>query len=321
VDAADILLLEQETGILHFAEGAGFRSDALRHSHVPLGSSYAGRAALEERVIKIHDLSQAPDGLSRSPHLGAEGFHSYAAAPLVVKGQVMGVLEVFTRTPLEPDPEWMDFLQTLAGQGAIAVDNRSLFERIRNANRELAEAYDRTLEGWSKALELRDHETLGHTMRVLESTLKLARLAGMEEKDLVHVRRGVLLHDIGKMGIPDHILLKPGPLTEEEWVVMKRHTTYAFDLLWPIPFLRPALDIPYCHHERWDGSGYPRGLKGEEIPLSARVFSVVDSWDALSYDRPYRKAWEREKVSAYLKEKAGTHFEPALVELFLREGP
>jgi PAS domain S-box-containing protein len=321
VDAADILLLEPETGILHFAAGAGFRSDALRHSHVPMGASFAGRAALEERVIEVQDLTRTLNGLVRSPHLREEGFLSYAAAPLIVKGQVTGVLEVFTRSILDPDPEWMDFLQTLAGQGAIAVDNRSLFERIRNANRELAEAYDRTLEGWSKALELRDHETQGHTMRVLESTVKLARLSGIEEKDMVHVRRGVLLHDIGKMGIPDHILLKPGPLTEEEWVVMRRHTTYAFDLLWPIPFLRPALDIPYCHHERWDGQGYPRGLRGEEIPLAARAFSVVDSWDALSYDRPYRKAWSQKKVRAYLKEKAGSHFDPSLVDLFLEEGP
>ncbi len=319
VDAADILLLDPETGVLQFAAGTGFRSDALRHSRVPVGTSFAGRAALEERVIEVQDLTKTLDGLVRSPHLREEGFRSYAAAPLVVKGQVTGVLEVFTRTALEPDPEWIDFLQTLAGQGAIAVDNRSLFERIRGANRELAEAYDRTLEGWSKALELRDQETQGHSARVLERTLKLARRAGIDEKDLVHVRRGVLLHDIGKMGIPDHILLKPGPLTEEEWVVMRRHTTYAFDLLWPIPFLRPALDIPYGHHEWWDGSGYPRGLKGAEIPLSARVFSVVDSWDALSYDRPYRKAWSQKKVRAYLEEMAGSHFDPALVELFLSQ--
>jgi putative nucleotidyltransferase with HDIG domain len=211
----------------------------------------------------------------------------------------------------------MNFLETLAGQAALAVNNRRLFESIRQSNRDLGEAYDTTLEGWSRALELRDRETQGHTLRVAEFTLRLARAAGIAEDDLVHVRRGALLHDIGKMGIPDGILLKPGPLDEEEWAVMRKHTTYAQELLSPVQFLIPALDIPYCHHERWDGTGYPRGLKGEAIPLPARVFSVVDSWDALSHDRPYRPAWSPDQVYAYLREKSGSHFEPRLVDLFL----
>jgi putative nucleotidyltransferase with HDIG domain len=168
-----------------------------------------------------------------------------------------------------------------------------------------------------RALDLRDKETEGHTQRVTELTLKLARAAGMTEEELVHVRRGALLHDIGKMGVPDHILLKPGKLTDEEWVEMRKHPVFAYELLSPIAYLRPALDIPYCHHEKWDGTGYPRGLKGEQIPLAARLFAVADVWDALRSDRPYRQSWPKEKVIEHIKSLSGTHLDPKSVELFL----
>jgi len=183
---------------------------------------------------------------------------------------------------------------------------------------ELRFAYDATLQGWSNALELREHETAGHSQRVVGATLELARRMGVDKEQLVHIQRGALLHDIGKMGIPDSILLKPGPLTEEEWKVMRLHPLYAYNLLSPIPYLTPALDIPYCHHERWDGSGYPRGLKGEEIPLPARIFALVDVWDALSSDRPYRKAWSHKRVFEYIQSQAGTHFDPQVVAIFLQ---
>ncbi|NMC54271.1 MAG: PAS domain S-box protein [Chloroflexi bacterium] len=183
---------------------------------------------------------------------------------------------------------------------------------------ELRFAYDATLQGWSNALELREHETAGHSQRVVGATLELARRMGMDEDQLVHIQRGALLHDIGKMGIPDSILLKPDPLTEEEWKVMRLHPVYAYNLFSPIPYLTPALDIPYGHHERWDGSGYPRGLKGEEIPLPARIFALVDVWDALSSDRPYRKAWSQERVFEYIQSQAGTHFDPQVVDVFLQ---
>jgi len=165
---------------------------------------------------------------------------------------------------------------------------------------------------------LRDKETEGHTQRVTEMTLKLARAAGISEKELVHVRRGALLHDIGKMGVPDQILLKPGKLTDEEWVIMRKHPTFAFELLSPIEYLRPAMDIPFCHHEKWDGSGYPRGLKGEQTPLSARIFAIIDVWDALLTDRPYRQGWPKEKVIEHIRSLSGTHFDPKAVELFLK---
>jgi len=179
-------------------------------------------------------------------------------------------------------------------------------------------AYDTTLEGWAKALELRDRETVGHGRRVTEMTIELAQALDVHDSEIVHIRRGALLHDIGKMGIPDHILQKPGPLTDEEIQIMRQHVTYAYEWLSPIRYLQKALDIPYCHHENWDGSGYPRGLKNEQIPLAARIFSVVDVWDALTSDRPYRKAWSKEKTRDYIREYAGQYFDPQVVNLFLK---
>jgi PAS domain S-box-containing protein/putative nucleotidyltransferase with HDIG domain len=190
-------------------------------------------------------------------------------------------------------------------------------EQLHEAHLELADAYDATIEGWSHALDLRDKETEGHTRRVTEMTIVLARALGFFGEDLVQIRRGALLHDIGKMGIPDHILLKPGPLTDEEWCEMRKHPEYAYDMLHPITYLRPALDIPYSHHERWDGSGYPKGLKGDKIPLAARIFSVVDVWDALCSDRPYRKRSDFSDVIVYIKEHSGVSFDPKVVDVFI----
>ena len=183
--------------------------------------------------------------------------------------------------------------------------------------RDLLQAYDTTIEGWSHALDLRDKETEGHSTRVTELTMKLARMAEVPEDELAHVRRGALLHDIGKMGVPDRILLKPDKLTDEEWIAMRKHPQFAYDMLSPIAYLKPALDIPYCHHEKWDGTGYPRKLKGRQIPLAARLFAVVDVWDALRSDRPYRQGWTKEKVIEHIKLLSGTHFDPKAVELFL----
>jgi putative nucleotidyltransferase with HDIG domain len=183
---------------------------------------------------------------------------------------------------------------------------------------ETIQAFDTRREGWSHALQLRDPEADGHSRRVSQSSVRLARRMGMDEAQLVHVRRGALLHDIGKVGVPEHILGKPGPLTAEERDIVKRHASYGYELLAPISFLEEALDIPHCHHERWDGTGYPRGLKGEEIPLAARVFAVVDVWDALCSDRPYRKAWPKQKTRAYIRSLSGTQFDPRVVDQFVR---
>ena len=193
------------------------------------------------------------------------------------------------------------------------LDDRA---NIDEAHLQLLSAYDATIEGWSRAMDLRDKETEGHTQRVTTLAEKLARLADMSEDDLINIRRGSLLHDIGKMGVPDSILLKPDKLTDEEWIIMRKHPEYAYNLIQPIEYLRPALDIPYCHHEKWDGSGYPRGLKGEQIPLSARVFAIIDVWDAVTSDRPYRLAWDKQKALEYIREQNGKHFDPHVVELF-----
>ena len=185
------------------------------------------------------------------------------------------------------------------------------------ANQQLARAYDATLEGWAVALEMRDQETKGHADRVERLTMRLVAELGVPQDQWEHVRRGTLLHDIGKMVVPDAILQKPGPLTDDEWEVMRMHPQKARDMLGTIEFLVPALDIPYCHHERWDGTGYPQGLAGEQIPLVARIFAVVDVYDALTSNRPYRPGWTHEKAVAHIREQAGQHFDPRVAEVFL----
>jgi len=316
VDAADVLLLNKFTSTLEISTSKGLSTPALRYTNLSVGKGFAGRVALERKTIFIPDISLEKDDYDKSKHLQNENFISYFGIPLFAKGEIKGVLEIFNRTSLSPDDEWLEFMEMLAGQAAIAIDNATLFNNLQTSNLELIVSYDNTLEGWAHTLELRDHETAGHSTRVTEMTLKLANLLGVNKADIPHIRRGAMMHDIGKMGVPDSILLKPGPLTEDEWEVMKLHPATAYELLSPIPFLRPALEIPYSHHEKWDGSGYPQGLKGEMIPMSARIFAVVDVCDALSSDRPYRDAWPKEKVYQHLKEQAGEHFDPAVVEAF-----
>jgi len=316
IDAADILVMDQSTQMLTYAVGKGFRTDALKHTHLRVGQGNAGQAAFTRSTVNIPDLSVAASGVAQPSLLHDEGFVSYFAVPLVAKGKVQGVMEIFNRTPLDPNQGWIDFLESLAGQAAIAVDNAMLFDELSRSNTGLLRAYDATLEGWARALELRDIETKGHSQRVTDMTIQLARAMGIADSDIVHIRRGALLHDIGKLGIPDTILQKPGPLTEEEWETMRKHPTYAHEMLVPIEYLRPALEIPYCHHEKWDGTGYPRGLKGVEIPISARIFAVTDVWDALRSDRPYRAAWPVEKAAAYIREQSGTYFDPEVVTAF-----
>ncbi|HET6846911.1 MAG TPA: HD domain-containing phosphohydrolase, partial [Anaerolineales bacterium] len=317
VDAADILLLDAASQKLVYAAGTGFRTKALQYTRLPLGQGYAGQAGLERRLVRVDKLPMHELGLARAPDFKKEEFETYFAVPLIAKGRLVAVLEVFLRTAFEPDHEWLDFLNTLAGQAALAIDNLALFENLQRSIVDLSMAYDATIAGWSNAMDLRDEETEGHTQRVTELCVDLARRCGLREDELVQVRRGGLLHDMGKMGVPDSILLKPGPLTDEEWVVMKKHPVYAFEMLSPIQYLHGALDIPYCHHEKWDGTGYPRGLKGEQIPIAARIFAVVDVWDALTSDRPYRKAWTREKTLEHILAGSGTHFDPKIVKVFV----
>ncbi len=320
IDAAAVLLFNPNSLTLEYIAQYGFQGNSLERAQPRLDTGYAGRAIQDRQIVRIPNIKDQRDDEFLTRLWVDAGFVSYYGVPLIAKGHVMGVLEIFKRVPLEPDMEWLDFLRTLAGQAAIAIDNDTLFTSLQRSNSELSLAYDATIEGWSHALDLRDRETEGHSQRVTEMTMELARAFDLSKHELVQVRRGALLHDIGKMGIPDAILLKPGPLTTEEWALMRKHPTFAYEMLAPIQYLRPALDIPYCHHEKWDGTGYPRGLKGEEIPLAARLFAVVDVWDALCSERPYRAAWPEEKVREHIQSLSGIHFEQRIVKTFLGAG-
>jgi hypothetical protein len=317
VDAADVLLLDDKKDTLSLGARAGFRTEALLHTRLRAGEGFAGRALVSDEAVIISDLDTNAEGFKRSPSFAAEGFFFYAGRRLTVKGNTEGVLELYRRSPFRQYPSWELYFKTLAGQAAVALDNSYLLAGLRQANLELAEANEAMIEAWAEALELRDKETEGHCRRVTDSTIELARRFGIEGEELDQVRRGALLHDLGKMGIPDSILLKPGPLSEEEFEIMKRHPTIARDLLARLRFLERALDIPYCHHEKWDGTGYPRGLAGAEIPISARLFAVVDVWDALRSNRPYRQAWPEEKVLEHIDSLAGSHFDPEAARAFI----
>jgi response regulator RpfG family c-di-GMP phosphodiesterase len=317
VDAADVLLSKPFATGYEFAAAKGFNTSLIENDSIRRGKS------LDKKVAAVRDLVIA-DRLSGEENTkefitmwNTENFSVYFGVPLQAKGQVVGVLEVFNRSYFNPDPEWVDFFVTLAGQAAIAIDNTRLFNDLQQSTRDLFIAYDETIKGWSRAMDLRDKESEEHTERVTKNTIQLAGLMGVSEENIIQIRRGSLLHDIGKLGIPDSILFKAGALTDEEITILRKHPQIAFDLLQPIDYLRPALEIPYSHHERWDGTGYPRGLKGEEIPLSARIFAVVHVWDSLLTDRPYRKAWPETKIIAYLLEQKGKYFDPYIVDKFL----
>jgi response regulator RpfG family c-di-GMP phosphodiesterase len=290
---------------LRLLVGTGTTPYVFAQTEQRLSQAQARPVVLERRALVV-PATQSKDGLG------------YYAFPLIAKGYVKGVLELYFRPPRTLEPEWREFVDTIAAQAAIAIDNSELFTNLQQANFELALSYDATIGGWARALDLRTRETPSHTARVTDLSERLAQRLDIPNTHLVHVHRGALLHDIGMLGVPETILFKPAALNEEEWKIVRQHPIFARDLIQPIAYLRPALDIPYCHHEKWDGTGYPRGLKGEEIPLAARVFAVIDVYDALTSPRPYRAAWSEEQARAYIQEQAGKHFDPRVVEEFLR---
>lgn len=319
VDAADILLFNPHSQLLEFSTGQGFYTQNAYSVCLRIGESFAGKAALTHDFVAIENLMDAENLLFQKVR-DSEKFLSYFGVPLIAQGQLKGVLEVFNRFVFKPDEDWINYCRSLAEQASVAIDNTQMFENLQRSNTELSLAYNATIEGWSHALDLRDKETEGHTLRVTELTEQLARAFQFQDRQIKYIRWGALLHDIGKLGVPDGILLKQGPLTEEEWVIMRKHPTYAYDMLSPIGYLSQAIDIPYCHHEKWDGTGYPRGLSGEQIPLAARIFAVVDIWDALRSDRPYRSAWPDEKVIEHIRSLSGTHLDPKVVDFCLNSG-
>ncbi len=315
-DAIALLVLDPKSKMLNFVDGYGFRYDTFKYSHLKIGESFSGKVAQERRTIYVENLQDDPQNFSRASRFSEEGFMMYLGTPLIAHSEVRGVLEIFQRREFQPKKDWLTVLETLANQIAIAIDNSLLVKYLKDTNLELNSAYHSTIEGLSRALELRDRETQGHTLRVARMTDELALRMGLPTESLDQVHQGALLHDIGKMGIPDSILLKPSALSAEEWDIMKQHPIYAYKLLSQVENLKSAMDIPLYHHEKWDGTGYPYGLKGEQIPLAARLFSVVDVYDALTSNRPYRAAWSKEEAINYIQSQIGIYFDPTVVPVF-----
>ncbi len=287
---------------------------------VPLGQGIQSNVIHTRQPFIVGSMEEVYQHANKAFLVGEPGdtTESMLFVPMIARERVVGVLQVQSFSTGSYSMAHATMLGMAANIAAVAIENARLVNDLKLSNLELRQAYDHTLEGWSNALDLRDEETHGHSQRVTDLAVRLARAVGMSEEQVGYVRWGALLHDIGKMGVPDAVLLKPGKLNDEEWRLMRMHPVYAYNLLAPITFLQPVLDIPYCHHEKWDGTGYPRGLRGEEIPLAARLFAVIDIWDALRSDRPYRQAWPEENVRAHVKSLAGSHLDPAAVELFLR---
>ncbi len=317
VDACRILLFNPHTRSLEHTAERGLKASPNRMFTMDAGTNDLALKAVQTRKLIVEDITVNSAPNKYLQQLKEQGFACYIGSPLLSKGNIKGVLELYNRIPFPMEPEWMDFLEAMTSQAAIALDNATMFLGLQKANLDLTLAYDATIEGWAKALELKDGNTEGHSKRVTQLTLDLAIQFGIQDEELIHVRRGALLHDIGKMGIPDGILNKAGPLSPDEWLLMKMHPTYAYNMLKNVTYLAPALDIPYSHHEKWDGSGYPQGLKGIRIPITARIFAVIDVWDALTSDRPYRKAWSQENTLQYIKDNAGIHFDPDIVDAFI----
>ena len=318
-DAVDVLYLGSNQMLSYF-NASGLVTSGIEKRYQEyferVERDFTGEAILNQKTLYLPNLAELSPS-ARLNLLVGDGFNSYIGIPLISKGQVKGIMEIFFRRYFYPEAEWLSLFEAFAGQMAIALENWILFDGLQRSVFDLSVAYDATILGWSRAMDLRDKETEGHTQRVTKITLQIARMMGFKEEDISYMRWGALLHDIGKMGIPDAILSKPGPLTDEEWVIMRKHPDYAFQFLSPIEFLRLSLDIPYTHHEKWDGSGYPRGLVGNQIPLSGRIFAMADVWDALVSDRVYRKAWSQDRAVEYICQQAGKHFDPELIPAFL----
>jgi putative nucleotidyltransferase with HDIG domain len=312
------LMLREADGGLRVQVARGLDQEDVTEDKFNISNTVVRRVAENGEVILTTNAQDDPR-FGQQDSVAAYHLLSILCAPLKIKDQLIGVIYVDNRihSGMFQQSDF-ELISAFANQAAVAINNAQLFDDLQESNEELEIAYQATLEGWVRALDLRDHETEGHTKRVTALTQKLATAMGVSDADLVHITRGALLHDIGKMAIPDGILLKPAKLSDDERKLIEKHPLYAFEMLSPIKFLLPALDIPHCHHEKWDGSGYPRGLKGEDIPFAARIFAVVDVWDALVSDRPYRKGIKPAEIREHIRRDSGIHFDPEVVEAFLK---
>jgi putative nucleotidyltransferase with HDIG domain len=319
VDTGAIYTLQGQTLLLGATVPSlppGFPEEFLRacldnHPHIK-------QAVTTRKPVYLHNTSH--ESLSAEEKIIVDTRHlvSMLYFPLLLKETAIGAFIVGTTGKVwEYSKSDMDLSYILSYQVSLAIANAQLYARSQQAISQLTQAYDATLESWSRVLDMRDHVTDKHTQRVADLTVRLARRMGVPESELQNIRRGALLHDIGKMGIPDHILQNPSSLSEAERDIMQSHPQKAHQLISQIDYLASAIDIPYCHHEKWDGTGYPRGLQGEGIPLAARIFAVIDVYDALTTDRPYRSAWSQAEALQYIQEQSGKHFYPLATQAFI----
>jgi putative nucleotidyltransferase with HDIG domain len=317
VDAASVMLLDAQSRAFTIIASRGYLKNNRPPTQIRVDHHLAIQAGLERKTFFLTGSTVDDPCLEKQPLMRSEEFIAYYATPLIAHGQVKGVLEIFRRKVRAQDSEWLDLLESIAVQGAIAIDSSESFVNLQRAYSELALACDSTIEGWYRAVDLRAQEAEGHSLRVSDLAVRLAEKMGVSNEKMQSIRRGALLHDIGKIGVPDRILWKPDSLSDEEWMLMRQHPKYAEQLLSPIEFLRPAIDIPKYHHERWDGQGYPYGLAGTDIPLSARLFSIVDVWDSLQARRPFRQPWTHADTLEYIKKGSGSQFDPEAVSAFI----
>lgn len=320
VEAATILLLDPHS--LKLEQIISQSTSATRSVSAKLRQIYAQKAVLEKKPVQIPTQIALPYRRQQKIKHSTESrerFMSYLAIPLIIGNVVTGVLEVFKYTPCDEELVSLAYLSMQAEQAAIAIHNANLPQEFEQAHTELTRAYQ--LQNWAKAVERHEGQSVGYTEQMADLTVQLARQMGLSEPEQLYMRWGALLHDIGNMGVPEKLLTSPNPLSPQEWDAIRHHATYAYQMLDPISYLQRALDIPYSHHEKWDGTGYPRGLKGPEIPLAARIFAVIDVWTALRSKRPYRPAWSDLDAENYIREQAGKQFDPAVVDAFLKMLP
>ena len=317
VEAAIVLKYKPASQQFDLLVTHGIDAKSLAKIHLYIENGLTRRTVGGGRSIQAGNWMASELGESHFNLFAQEGFQAHITIPLIGRYDLLGVIEIFWRASHDIDTWKLEILQMVGEAVTFFLEHTTIIEALKRRNDELSSTYTATIEGLSRALELRDLETDGHTRRVSALTLRLTEHMQIPADQRASIQQGALLHDIGKLGIPDAILLKPGSLTPREWKVMQQHPLYAYNILAPIVSLREALDIPLYHHERWNGTGYPYGLAGEQIPLSARLFAVVDVYDALTSDRPYRSAWSRSQALEYLQEQAGQQFDPHVVAHFL----
>ena len=316
-DAISLYMKDKDGEQLSCRAENGFRTHLIENAKIAFGQPNVGLAALEQRIVSVPIFEGRVENSEFAALLAEEKLIAQHCVPIIIAGKTVGVLEVFQREAFTPSQDWLDLFDAIAMQTGLALDYNSIYFDLQKAYLDLELSYQATIEGWSAAIDFRDEETEGHSRRVAALTIALAVKLGASKEEVTSIQRGALLHDVGKIGIPDSVLKKAGPLDEKEWILMRRHPLIANEMLAGIPYLAPSLDIPLYHHERWDGSGYPEGLIGENIPFAARLFAIIDVFDALTSDRPYREAWTKEATLLYIHDQAGKLFDPKLVASFL----